>query len=57
MGLKSFACFPSSETSESQEDSCREDCELTKIEWPIEGERHAKPSSSRRKNAVRLGGG
>ena len=28
---------------------------ITKIEWPIEGQRHTKPSCSRRKDAVGLG--
>jgi hypothetical protein len=55
MGLKSFACFPSSGASKGQGLLCHKEWEPTKIEWAIEGQRHAEPSCSRRENAICLG--
>jgi hypothetical protein len=55
MGLKSFACFPSSNTSNGQGRLCYKELKPTEIEWAIEGQCHTEPSCSRRKNAVGLG--
>ena len=54
MGLKSFACFPSSGTGKGQGRLCDKEWEPTKIEWAIEGQCYTEPSCSRRKNAVGL---
>lgn len=55
MGLKSFACFLSSGTSNGQGRLCYKEWAPTKIEWAIESQCHTEPSCSRRKNTVGLG--
>ena len=57
MGLKSFACFPNSDTTKGQggfHAAIVRTGVPTEIEWPVEGQRYAKSSCSRRKNAVGL---